>query len=149
MGNPFMEETDDLLALDTKQIMSSGALAILRKVEEVGMAQYESFIAERLMQQSKSMYDPIKRNNLRVFNEPASNVASKTKQQLSSARNDCLLFSRLYISCQTREGNLDETPWQEITEAFLSRISIYSRSCCLTSSFKCLARERSKYLQKC
>ena len=65
MGNPFMEETDDLLALDTKQIMRSGALARLRKVEEVGMAQYESFIAERLMQQSKSLYDPIKRNNLR------------------------------------------------------------------------------------
>lgn len=72
------------------------------------MAQYESFIAERLMQQSKSLHDPIKRNNLRVFNDPASNVASKTKQQLSSARNDCLLFSKLYISCQTREGNLDE-----------------------------------------
>ena len=96
MGNPFMEETDDLLALDTKQIMSSNALARLWKVEEVGMAQYKSFIAERLMQQSKSLYDPIKRNNLRVFNDPASNVACKTKHQLSSARNDCLLFSRLY-----------------------------------------------------
>ena len=47
MGNPFMEETDDLLALDTKQIMSSDALARLRKVEEVGMAQYESFIERR------------------------------------------------------------------------------------------------------
>ena len=49
MGNPFMEETDDLLALDTKQIMRSDALARLWKVEEVGMAQYESFIAERLI----------------------------------------------------------------------------------------------------
>ena len=60
------------------------------------MAQYESFIAERLMQQSKSLYDPIKRNNL-VSNDLASNVASKTaktKQQLASARNDCLLFLR-------------------------------------------------------
>ena len=39
MGNPFIEETDDLLALDTKQIVSSDALARQRKVEEVGMAQ--------------------------------------------------------------------------------------------------------------
>ena len=108
MGNPFMEETGDLLALDTKQIMSSDTLARLRKVEEVGMAQYKSLITERLMQQSKSLYDPITRNNLRLFNEHASNVASKTKRQLSSAGNDCLLFLRLYISCQTREGNLDE-----------------------------------------
>ena len=71
MGNPFVEETDNLFALDTKQIMSSDALVRLRKVEEVGMTQYESFIAERLIQQSKSLNDPIKRNNLRVFNDPA------------------------------------------------------------------------------
>ena len=86
----------------------SNALARLRKVEEVGMAHYEFSIAERLMQQSKSLYDPIKRNNLRASDDPASNVSSKTKQQLSSARNHCLLFPRLYISCQTREGNLDQ-----------------------------------------
>ena len=108
MGNPFMEETEDLLVLDTKEIMGSDALVRLRKVEEVGTAQFESFITERLVQQSKSLYDPIKRNNLSVFNGPPSKVASKTKQQLSSARNDGLIFSRLYISCQTREGNLDE-----------------------------------------
>lgn len=88
--------------------MASDALVRLRKVKEVGMAQYESFIAERLVQQSKSLYGPIKRNNLSVLNGPASKVASKTKQQLSFAMNDCLLFSRLYISCQTREGILDE-----------------------------------------
>ena len=29
MGNPFMEEIDDLLALDTKQIISSNGLARL------------------------------------------------------------------------------------------------------------------------
>lgn len=33
MGNPFMEETDDLLTIDTKQIMNySDAMARLRKV---------------------------------------------------------------------------------------------------------------------
>ncbi|KAK3737278.1 hypothetical protein QZH41_007347 [Actinostola sp. cb2023] len=35
-------------------------------------------------------------------------MTSKTKQQLSSVKSDCSLFSRLYISCQTRDGNLDE-----------------------------------------
>ena len=123
MGNPFMEETEDLLVLDTKEIMSSDALVRLRKVEEVGTAQFESFIAERLVQQSKSLYGPIKRNNLSVFNVPPSKVASKTKQQLSSAKNDCLLFSRLYISfkpgtetwmsfCSTKLSTIAITRWQ-------------------------------------
>ena len=38
MGNPFMEETEALLVLDTKEIMSSDAVVRLRKVEEVGMS---------------------------------------------------------------------------------------------------------------
>ena len=33
---------------------------------------------------------------------------SRAKQQFSSVRNDCSLFSRLYISCQTHKGDLDK-----------------------------------------
>ena len=44
MGNPFMEESEDLLVLDTKEIMGSVPLVRLRKVDEVGTAQFESFI---------------------------------------------------------------------------------------------------------
>ena len=61
------------------------------------MAQYESFIAECLMQQSKSLYDPIRRNNLHVSNKAASKMASNAKKHLSSARNDCMVFLRLHI----------------------------------------------------
>lgn len=33
---------------------------------------------------------------------------SKGKQQLTSLKSDVGLFSRLYIGCQTRDGNLEE-----------------------------------------
>ena len=36
--------------LDTKEIMGSDALTKLCKIEEVEIAQYESFIVERLVQ---------------------------------------------------------------------------------------------------
>lgn len=62
------------------------------------MAQYENFMAEWLVQGSKSLYDPMKRNSLCVLNNPTSKVASKSKEQLSCARNDCALFWRLCIS---------------------------------------------------
>ena len=105
MGNLFMEETEDLLVLDTKEIMGSDALVRLHKVEELGTAQFESFmITERLVQQSKSLYDPIKRNNLSVFNGPPSKVASKTKQQLSSARHDGLLFFKALCFLSNQGG---------------------------------------------
>ena len=54
-----MEETEDLLVLDFKEIIGSNALARLCKIEETGMTQYEAFITECLVQRSNSLYDPI------------------------------------------------------------------------------------------
>ena len=53
------------------------------------------------------LYDTIHRNKLPLFSTPVSN-ASKGKQQLNSLKCDVELFSRLYIGCQTCDGNLDE-----------------------------------------
>ena len=43
-----------------------------------------------------------------LFSTPPPKTLSKAKQQLSSVKSDCTLFSRLYISWQTREGNLED-----------------------------------------
>ena len=33
---------------------------------------------------------------------------SKEKMKLQSVKTDCQLFSKLYIGCQSRDGDLDE-----------------------------------------
>ena len=60
------------------------------------------------MERTKSINDAIRRNKLKVFNTSTPRSVSKGKQQLASLRNDVALFSRLYIGCQTRDGNLEE-----------------------------------------
>ena len=47
MGNTFLEESNDLLVLDTKDIMESVA-GTVRKVETIGQEQYSKFVDERL-----------------------------------------------------------------------------------------------------
>ena len=42
MGNPFLEESNDLLVLYTKDIMESVAVTV-RKVETIGQEQYSKF----------------------------------------------------------------------------------------------------------
>ena len=56
------------------------------------------------------MYDPIKKNKVSLFidNFSPPKESCKTSQQLSSMKSDCTLFERLGISCQTRDGDLDE-----------------------------------------
>ena len=57
---------------------------------------YESFIAERLVLRR---YSKEEHYSLLVFNDPTS----KSKQKLSPSRNNCLLFSRLYMGLSNQK----------------------------------------------
>ena len=107
MGNPFTEDTKDLLKLDTREIADEATIIAVQQAEEIGYTQYDNYVTERLLGQ-KSISDTISKNKLPLFNRPPPKAQSKEKLQVSSLRNDCALFSRLYIACQTRDGNLDE-----------------------------------------
>lgn len=107
LGNPFLEESEELIALDTRVIPGNEAVTNLRQIKAIGQEQSKSFTSECLIKRTKSLYEPIKRNKVYLFNTPAPKT-SKTSQQIASLKSDCSLFSRLYISCQTRGGDLDE-----------------------------------------
>ena len=107
LGNPFLEETGDLFVLDTKVLAEESAVSRMTQIELTGKKQCETFISERLVERKKPLTDPITRNKLSFF-ATSSQKSSRATQQLSSMKRDCSLFSRLYISCQTRNGDLDE-----------------------------------------
>ena len=61
---------------------------------------------ERLRTQSKSIADPIHKNKLPLFKDKPSKQTKNSKA--ASMKSDVRLFARMYISCQTREGNLQD-----------------------------------------
>jgi hypothetical protein len=62
MGNPFMEDSHDLLVLDTKDIADKEVVATIQNIERVGQEKFASFIEERLDQRTKSLFDTIPKN---------------------------------------------------------------------------------------
>ncbi len=108
MGNPFCDDSKDLLVLDNRDLADPAIITTVRQIEKLGQEQYETFVNERLVNQTKPITDPIKRNNLPLFSKPPVREKSKTQLQVSSLKNDCSLFSRLFIASQTRDGDLDE-----------------------------------------
>jgi len=80
MGNPFIEES-----LDTRDIM--GAAKSVRRAEELGVQQYQAFDEERLVNCSKPLSDPNKKNKLQLFGKPPTRDKSKSK--LQSLKSDC------------------------------------------------------------
>lgn len=79
LGNLFLEESKDLVILDTKVLGSPAILETVSRIEDLGKEQYEKFITKRLLQRSVSLYDPIKKNKLPLFNSPPVKVVSSQK----------------------------------------------------------------------
>ena len=52
-GNPYMEESAELLTLDTKAIMSSKVVSIIRRAESLGVSQFEKFYSARIVSSDK------------------------------------------------------------------------------------------------
>lgn len=107
MGNPFAEDNGDLLVLDTRDIADPAIVETVRVIEKTGQEQYEKYMTERVIKRTTPLSDPISRNKMPLFSRPPARVPSKAKQIVSSLKSDCVLFSRLYIACQTRDGDLD------------------------------------------
>jgi len=108
MGNPFTANSNDLLVLDSRDLPDPAIIDSVRKIEKLGQGQYDIYVGERLVNQTKSVWEPIKKNNLALFSRPPVREKTKSQLQLASLKNDCSLFSRLYVASQVRNGNLDK-----------------------------------------
>ena len=64
MGNPFLEQSVDLLVLDTRIIADASVIATVRQIEAAGMRQLHTYFEECLTAEQRNMYEPIKKNNL-------------------------------------------------------------------------------------
>ena len=106
MGNPFSEDSQDLIALDSKQIMPKEVVDFVKGAKMIGQDQYELFVTERLERGNVAITDTIKHNKVALFGTPTEKKGSIKEQKMVALKNDCSLFSRLYTACQAKEGTL-------------------------------------------
>ena len=106
MVNPFQEETADLLTLDTKIIAAPDAGEWVMSHYQTGESCCKAFIGSLDKGGEGSFYDPIKKNKLDFFQNKPEQAAGDLKQTI--LKDDCRLFSKLFISCQSRECDLLE-----------------------------------------
>ena len=83
LGNPFEEMSQDMIVLDTKEIVDSVVLKTVRNAERIGQEQFNAFTKECLVDRTKSIEETIHRNKLALFSTTAPKP-SREKQQLSS-----------------------------------------------------------------
>ena len=79
----------------------------VRRIEILGEEQYTKFVTERLQKCTNAITEIIPKNKLPLFSRPPINIQSEHKAHLAALKSDCNLFSRLYISCQSRDDDID------------------------------------------
>ena len=103
--NPFEEQSNDLMVLDTKDIVDKSVEESVRNAERLGKEQYMNFVKSRLIEGTIPISDTIKKNKLPLFNYKPTEPAKQNK--MTALKNDVNLFSQLYIGTQSRDGDLD------------------------------------------
>ena len=63
LGNPFEEDSKELLTLDTKQIADIS----VRSAYKIGKDQFDLFVKERLMERKVTVDEVLSRNKLTLF----------------------------------------------------------------------------------
>ena len=129
--------------LDTRDVADGSVDECLSQIDMMGDDQYDTYVTDRLVDRTVPIHTPIKRNKLALFRSPTPKVAPKQKQQITSLKNDCSLFSRLFISCQVRDGNLDEffSHENQANPPSLSDINGELHSCTKSDLLQCLGED--------
>lgn len=108
LGNPFLHDNEELVALDTKNVLDQSVVNTVRTIHKTGKDQYAKYCKEVITYRSHSIHDPIRKNSFPLFSCPQPKSKAKHLGKVSMLKNDVALFSRLYIVMQHRESDMTE-----------------------------------------
>eukprot|EP00918_Siedleckia_nematoides_P001651 GHVU01003885.1.p1 GENE.GHVU01003885.1~~GHVU01003885.1.p1 ORF type:complete len:227 (+),score=31.22 GHVU01003885.1:512-1192(+) len=67
MGNPFQEQSKDLLRIHTRDIVDPTVSLSIQQAEDMGQQQYQKVVKDRLLTRKTPTSEPLKRNRLKLF----------------------------------------------------------------------------------
>lgn len=105
-ANPF-EDDSELISLVNKYKFDDEAIDSIRKAEEIATKKYNEFIEKRFVEKSIKFSEKITLNKLQLLSKRHQRNVSSSQKKLELVTSDCGLFSRLFISAQSRSTDLD------------------------------------------
>ena len=101
LANPFTEESENLMAIHTKDILDDSVVTTVKNAQKIGEQQFCLFVKERFIH-SKPVTDPLKKNNLPTSSTPTKKAVSKDQAKVKLLKEDCSLFGNLVVSTKLK-----------------------------------------------
>ena len=79
LGNPFLEDSGELLDLDQSVIMPPDVVDSVRKVKDIGLQRYTVFVNKQVSSQEEAFTAPIHKTNLKLFKSSLSEPRQKNQ----------------------------------------------------------------------
>ena len=70
LGSPFLDDNDELLALDTWNVLDESVVNTVQEVCSLGKDQYAKYCKEVITDCTQSIHEPIKKIALPLFSRP-------------------------------------------------------------------------------
>ena len=77
MGNPFLDDTPELLNLDKCHVIDECVVDSIFSIEALGKEKFSEYQKSVILDRTKSIYDPIERNSLTLAKTQAEDQARK------------------------------------------------------------------------
>ena len=100
LGNPFLEDSGDLIDLDQSIIMPQEVINNIRNIYSTGEKQYQEYIDKRITSQENAFTATIKRNNLTLF-KYAVNPPTQSKSKASCLKQQQTLVTQILLAMQS------------------------------------------------
>ncbi len=91
MGNPFLDDTPELLSLDNRHIIDESVADSIRSIEALGKEKFREYEKAVILDHTKSIFDPIEKNSLALFKRPKPKPKSKQAKGCN-AKRQCFTF---------------------------------------------------------
>ena len=124
MCNPIADYGKVLFRLHTMEVLPEAAVFCIERLQEAGLEQYESYVNERLVTRTKSVFKPIETNRLDLM-APTTTRQIKTPQE-KALQDTCSTLAQLYVASEVRGGSSDEFFSHEIPRRHLGFMQMRS-----------------------
>ena len=93
MGNTFNDESNNLLILDSCDVIDNDIKDKMLNLPMLGQNQYDQYVQERLVTKSVNIDEPLKKNRVSIFKKSKASVRANAQQKFKHLQKDCSLFS--------------------------------------------------------
>ena len=133
-GNPILDNFSELVTLDSRDCADTSVVESVNKLGKRGKEQYQKYVTDATKDRLRSIYNPIKQNNLPLFSKNYKKEDSKEGKNIAVLQSNLNLVAQLCVALQSRDGDMREFFSHEVS--VLSTCAVRVRSKCQVRSLK-------------